>query len=303
MFDSPIVLVVALEIAVVLLLLCLFLLLHLRGLRRLVAALEAKVVSVRDTLRAARQDTKMVRQQLAEHEASPGMDYSEYVDAQIDATRNHHLSLDPDRDIVLDIAPDTTLERQAVALRHAFLVAEKEAWLAGESEAVDWAVLQGKLGQIIQFYQQDDGAAAAADSDELTLEAALDNAANEEVIKLQEALATQTRHMENLEKFKKLFSIPSKSGAMPAPRPNNIISNCWRAVKRSVPTKTLKAYWRNTVRLTAVLARSCPRIGGRHVRLRMSLKSIRRSLRWGVRSSPIRKKCCGCAIWRSINTR
>jgi hypothetical protein len=210
MFDSPIVLVVAVEIAVVLLLLCLFLLLHLRGLRRLVEALEAKIVNVRDTLRAARQDTKLARQQLAEHESSPNMDYSEYIEAQIDATRNHHLSLDPDRDIVLDIAPDTTLERQSVALRHAFLVAEKEAWLAADGEAVDWEILQGKLSQIIQFYQQDGGAVAAADStdlDEMDFDTSTGQSSvdKEEIARLQEAIATQTRHMENLEKFKKLF--------------------------------------------------------------------------------------------------
>src|SRR5579862_2405455 len=105
MFQSPLVLITIAEIAVVLLLLCLILLLHVRGLRRLVAALEARVISVRETLRATRQDAKVVRQQLTEMEQSPALDYSEQIDAQIDATRNFHLSLDPDRDIVLDISP------------------------------------------------------------------------------------------------------------------------------------------------------------------------------------------------------
>ncbi|HSB95981.1 MAG TPA: hypothetical protein VLC91_06010 [Spongiibacteraceae bacterium] len=169
-------------------------------------ALEARVISVRETLRATRQDAKVVRQQLTELEQSPGLDYSEQIDAQIDATRNFHLSLDPDRDIVLDIAPDGTLERQAVSLRHAFLVAEKEAWLAADGEGVDWDVLQGKLGQIIQFYYQN-RAAPAEPAEELDVwaEASTASTSSEELTQLQEALANQARHIENLEKFKKLF--------------------------------------------------------------------------------------------------
>lgn len=205
--ESPIVLLVIAEIAVVLLLLCLFLLLHVRSLRQLVAALEEKIVSVRDTLKTTRQDFKAVRQRLLEREQSPTLSYSEQIDAQIDATRNYHLSLDPDRDIVLDIEPDTTMERQAAALRHAFLIAEKEASLASESEEIDWDILHGKLAQIIQFYQQ--GSAAAPEPleaidldnlDELTPQQ--DSA---ELETLRESLANQTRHIENLEKFKKLF--------------------------------------------------------------------------------------------------
>ncbi len=204
MFESSLVVLVAIEIAVVLLLLCVFLLLHVRGMQRVVKALEAKVISGRDTLKATRQDAKVLRQQLHDGPQASALDYGEYVDAQIDATRNHHLSLDPDRDIVLDIAPDASLERQAVALRHAFLVAEKEAWLANDEQEIDWNVLQGKLGQIIQFYQQG-SSVATADIEVANPAAADSSAADEELAKLQEALANQTRHMENLEKFKKLF--------------------------------------------------------------------------------------------------
>jgi hypothetical protein len=196
------------EIAVVLLLLCLFLLLHVRGLRQLVAALEQKVISVRDTLKNTRQDFKAVRQQLIERDQAPVLSYSEHIDAQIDATRNHHLSLDPDRDIVLDIEPDTTMERQAVALRHAFLTAEKEASLASDSEEIDWEVLHGKLGQIIQFYQQAyaDSEKSAADAIDLdSLLEAVPPADSEALTTLQETVTNQARHIENLEKFKKLF--------------------------------------------------------------------------------------------------
>jgi predicted nucleic acid-binding Zn-ribbon protein len=207
--ESPIVLLVIAEIAVVLLLLCLFLLLHVRSLRQLIAALEEKVVSVRDTLKSTRKDYKAVQERLLESEQSPTLGYSDQIEAQIDATRNYHLSLDPDRDIVLDIEPDTTLERQAVALRHAFLIAEKEAALASDGGEIDWGILSSKLTQIITFYQQGSTAAAAQplepidldNLDDLTQPASDDG----ELETLRETLANQARHIENLEKFKKLF--------------------------------------------------------------------------------------------------
>jgi hypothetical protein len=205
--ESPFVLLVIAEVAVALLLLCVFLMLHVRNLRQLVAALEEKIVSVRDTLKTTRQDFKAVRQRLFEREQNPSLSYSEQIEAQIEATRTYHLSLDPDRDIVLDIEPDTTMERQSVALRHAFLIAEKEAALAAEDESVDWDILRGKLAQIIQFYQQASASVAdpleAIDLDNLAdLTAPADSA---ELATLRESLANQTRHIENLEKFKKLF--------------------------------------------------------------------------------------------------
>jgi hypothetical protein len=206
--ESPIVLLVIAEIAVVLLLLCVFLLLHVRSLRQLIAALEEKVVSVRDTLKTTRQDFKAVRQRLFEREQNPTLSYSEQIDAQIDATRNYHLSLDPDRDIVLDIEPDTTMERQAAALRHAFLIAEKEASLASESEEIDWGILHSKLAQIIQFYQQGSAGAASAPLEAIDLDNLDELSAQPdsgELETLRETLANQARHVENLEKFKKLF--------------------------------------------------------------------------------------------------
>lgn len=208
--QSPLILLVIAEIAIALLLLCGFLLFHVRSLRQLVNALEQKIISVRDTLKTTRQDFKSVQQRLLEREQAPTLSYSEHIEAQLDATRNHHLSLDPDRDIVLDIEPDTTMERQAAALRHAFLIAEQEAALAADNASVDWDVLQAKLGQIIQFYQSSrpeiaTGPLEAIDLDnldDLVPPAAADDG---EVARLQEQLANQTRHIENLEKFKKLF--------------------------------------------------------------------------------------------------
>lgn len=211
MFQSPLVLLVLAEIAFALLLLCVFLLLHVRSLRRLVAALEERVISVRETLKNTRQDFKAVQERLLEREQTPALSYSEHIESQLAATRNHHLSLDPDRDIVLDIEPDTTMERQVAALRHAFLVAEQEAALAADNAGVDWEVLQAKLARIIDFYQRGESAVAHGplepiDLDHLdALTAPPAEADASEVAALREQIDNQTRQIENLEKFRKLF--------------------------------------------------------------------------------------------------
>lgn len=196
---NPLILIIAAEVAIALLLLMGFLLLHIRGLRRIINALESKVLALRDTLKGARRDHKAVQRQLEQQKQS-ATDYGDTLDTLIAATRNHHLLLAPDRDIVLDIASDAPPERQAAALRHAFLIAEKEAWMAAEGKEVDWTVLQSKLSQIIQFYAQPIPGASDGNAPE---DAASKTAGNIEV--LHETIENQKRHIDNLEKFKKLF--------------------------------------------------------------------------------------------------
>jgi len=205
MQENPLVLIIAAEVGVALLLVLAFLFVHIRGLRRIISALESKVIALRDTLKGARRETNVVREQLAQ-QAHTELGYGEMLDTLIAATRNHHLTLGATRDIVLDIDSDAPIERQAVALRHAFLIAEKEAWMAAEGKEVDWPVLQAKLGQIIQFYSGspeqslDEMEAISLDSD-----VDVDPASNPENTALRETIENQKRHIENLEKFKKLF--------------------------------------------------------------------------------------------------
>jgi hypothetical protein len=224
MLDNPIAVIAIVEIAVVLLFLIGCLLFFIRGQRNTVGALEEKILALRDSLKSARTEIKTARAQAAARaDANPG-NFGEMLDEQIIVTRNHHLSMNPDRDIVLDIGPDTPLDRRAVSLRHAFLIAEKEAWLAAEGKALDWDILSGKLAQIIQFYEQPAEPVPAqlpeAESDmfealELEPEAPpepgfeLETAApavdSEELAMLRETVANQKRHIENLERFKALF--------------------------------------------------------------------------------------------------
>jgi hypothetical protein len=190
---NPLILIIAAEVAIALLLLMGFLLLHIRGLRRIINALESKVLALRDTLKGARRDHKAVQRQLEQQKQS-ATDYGDTLDTLIAATRNHHLLLAPDRDIVLDIASDAPPERQAAALRHAFLIAEKEAWMAAEGKEVDWTVLQSKLSQIIQFYAQPIPGVSDGNAPE---DAASKTAGNIEV--LHETIENQKRHIDNLE--------------------------------------------------------------------------------------------------------
>jgi hypothetical protein len=199
---------VGFEMAIVLLVACIIFLGHIRGLRKLVAALEQKVLAQRDAMRNTRATFDALKEELEALRLAAANSYSDQLQEQLDATRNRHVALSPDRDIVLDITQDTPLERQALALRHAFLIAEREAALAADDKDVDWDVLQAKLGQIIQFYQQDQpgdsqpGAIAPADAEfdvgsvDVDVGESGDN---------DELIANQKRHIANLEKFRQLY--------------------------------------------------------------------------------------------------
>lgn len=219
MLDNPIAVVIAVEVAVALLFLAGCLLFFIRSQRRTLGDLEEKVLALRGTLKSARAEIKVARAEAAARSGGGG-DFGEMIEEQINITRNHHLSMQPDRDIVLDIGADTPLERRAVSLRHAFLIAEKEAWLAAEGKEIDWDVLSSKLTQIIEFYEQPasfsameaETATEPADDmfDALDIESepitpAASAVDSEELEELRETLANQKRHIENLERFKALF--------------------------------------------------------------------------------------------------
>lgn len=190
MLDTDLLVYIVGELAALLLLVTLFLLLHVKKLKVLIGKLESKIQALRQSLGVAKSDTHKALEQLAEHDQANPSAYIDYIDQQIDSTRDYHQSLNPDRDIVLDISPDAPMERQAASLRHAFLIAEKEAGYAGDDHAASWGVLDSKLQQIIEFYQQAaerefEGQSSQSDHDS-------------EVEGLKKRVA-------NLEAFKKLF--------------------------------------------------------------------------------------------------
>jgi len=192
--NSNMVLYVTAELAVVLLFICAFLLLHIRGLKRLLSRLEAKVLELRNTVVATKSNAKS---KIAEVKSSfREKTYLDYIEEQVGATKEHHASQSPDRDIVLDLDTDIPEERQIAALRHAFLVMEKEAQYASEDDAAAvWPVIHAKLQQIINFYrtafQTSTGTAEPVHSEP------------DEMLLME--LQNYKQRVENLDKFKKLF--------------------------------------------------------------------------------------------------
>jgi hypothetical protein len=195
MSDSNIVLYAVAEFALLLLLICIFLFFHVSSLKKLIRKLEEKIISLRKSIGLSRKETQKALKKLAEKDKIKPLDFLGYLDGEIARTREHHQALNPDRDIVLDIAPDAPMERQALSLRHAFLIAEKEARYAGDNRESSLAVLQSKLQQIIQFYESTQ-APKAAEAEPSPTEDEADN---------QDEIAAYKKRIENLERFKKLF--------------------------------------------------------------------------------------------------
>lgn len=190
--NSDMLLYATAELAVLLLCICAALIVHVRNLKKLIKRLEAKVLELRETIGATKQNAKAKIQEIKNNFQEKT--YLEFIEAQIELTREHHASQSPDRDIVLDLDTDIPEERQITALRHAFLVMEKEAQYASEDDAaMVWPVIRAKLQQIIHFYRtafQGSGG---------------DNGPSEPDEMLLQELQNYKQRVENLDKFKKLF--------------------------------------------------------------------------------------------------
>lgn len=200
--DSNMLLYAVSEVAVLLLCICIYLLFHLKSLKKLVAQLEEKILTLRETITATK---KKAQSLIAEARDAGVSTYVDFIETQLSNTRDYHQMQSPDRDIVLDLDVEVELERQVAALRNAFLVSEKEASYAGDEDNPSWDVLKAKLEQLINFYQH------AFNSDSVVGEGAgeVDEAAlaqlQTELEQLQEELNNYKKRVGNLEKFKKLF--------------------------------------------------------------------------------------------------
>lgn len=158
---------IAVQLAVVLLIICGFLIYHMGRQRGLIKKLEERIIDLRESLSVSHADVKSAQQELSSQQQTMTKDFVECLDDEIDSTVEYHQELNPTQDIVLDIALDSPLERQATALRYAFLIAEKEARYAGEEGVSSWQVLQTKLQQIVQFYESAAAAVPESGNDEL----------------------------------------------------------------------------------------------------------------------------------------
>jgi hypothetical protein len=186
--------------ALILLLVCLFLLLHIVKRKKFAQQLEDKINNLRITAGSIRQQAKQAEARIAQLESIPEKSYLDFIDQEIAATKNHHNTLNPDRDIVLDIGQEAPIERQAASLRHAFLLAEKESTVASDDDTADWDILQAKLQQIIDFYHSQQP--QVDDDEDIDTGSDVDE---EELRELQEQLEQKRARIENLERFKHLF--------------------------------------------------------------------------------------------------
>jgi len=193
MTESSIVVYIVAEIAAVLLLIAIFLIFNVKKLRTLIRTLERKLAKLRKSLKKSQRETGKAKAELAEKNKIKPRGFVDYLDEEIEGTRDFHQTLNPDRDIVLDIAPDASLERQATSLRHALLIAEKEARYAGDEDSSNWDVLQSKFQQIIQFYNS-----AAPEPAPPPVPPAEERDDSEEI-------ANFKKRIDNLEGFKRLF--------------------------------------------------------------------------------------------------
>lgn len=198
--ESNLALYMASELAALLLLVTIFLLVHVSKLKKLIKKLEAKILSLRQSMGIAKKDAQEAKNALELAQSVEPIGYRDFLDQQIEDSRGYHQNLNPDRDIVLDISTDSPIDRQAVALRHAFLIAEKEASYSGEDDVSDWEVLQSKFQQIIQFYAD---AAEPTPIDDDQLDSITENADSGD--DHEEEIAGYKKRIENLERFKKLF--------------------------------------------------------------------------------------------------
>src|SRR5690606_17591021 len=86
-----------------------------------------------------------------QQQPASAFNYADYLDTLLQDTRNHHASLQPDRDIVLDLTHTASPARQSAAFRFATLVTEKEAVLASGGKGFDWGILELKFQQLVQL--------------------------------------------------------------------------------------------------------------------------------------------------------
>ena len=161
------------QIFALILLVAIFLLIHTNNLKKAIGKLQDKIKTLVFDLKKTKKAFNEM-QDLINEESS----YAELLDEQLAQTREYHLSLNPDQDIILDLDPNSPMPRQIASLRHAFLISEKEAALSGEDpESTNWLVIQSKLASIIGFFNSKDSIQTfEEDADPLTdLQDALSN--------------------------------------------------------------------------------------------------------------------------------
>ena len=175
-------LIVAIEVVVLLCVVVIILVKRNKSLKELLGKLQSKL---RELMGRGKAEPKPVME-------SPEAAYKRLILEQISFTKEHHAGLQSDRDIVLDLAPESPLSRRAAALRYALFLAEKEATVNKPKNIPDWSVLNEKYERIFRFYEdyQSDATPPGGVDETEDLQTELNNA---------------NKRIKNLEKFKNLY--------------------------------------------------------------------------------------------------
>lgn len=182
MGTTSFVLIIVLEALALCLFLLALLVLKNRKLRRLIAKLQAR-------LQEAASQYKKTKQPTPPPPAIKQESYNDKLSAQIELTRDYHHSLGTRQDIALDLDPDAPLPRRTAAIRHAFLIAEKEA--TANKDKISWDFLASRYRQILSFHED--------------YEPQQTPAQDEEINQLKEELAQARKRVNNLERFKNMY--------------------------------------------------------------------------------------------------
>jgi len=181
---SNVYLIAIAEIIAVLLFACALLVMQNRNLRLAVRKLQSRIENLVKDIRL----TKSA--QVKKPTENPQSTYHKNLTDQLDIIRNHHASMEPDRDISLDIDPSTPLERRVAAMRYALLRSELEAASGKYEKNTNWPALQRRYEQLFNF---------------LTDYAAPDTSNEEELTALQTSLDNAKKRINNLERFQSLY--------------------------------------------------------------------------------------------------
>lgn len=173
------------EIAGVFIIACAFLFMQNRNLRQAIRRLQTRIEKLISDLRLARES------RAAKTEDQPDTPYKKILTQQLEQVRDHHAEMGSDRDISLDIDPETPLNRRVASLRYALLRAEMEAVGGKKDEKTDWMTLQRRYEQIFKYLTDYSKPDQTPDDSELAA--------------LQASLESAKKRINNLERFKALY--------------------------------------------------------------------------------------------------
>lgn len=170
---SNYILIAALEVYLLLTLLCVFLLFYVRNQRKLVNRQQEK-------LRELSSSQPKPAPTIPQTSITDSHTYREHISRQLDITRSQYQQIGGDNQITLEQSPEAPAMQKILALRHHFLITEESAvTFDGNKPLVRWDYLEQQLSSLLTRQTDTQG--------------------------LETELANCKKRIENLEKFKQLF--------------------------------------------------------------------------------------------------